>query len=61
MGNESQGISDELEPYITNRLYIPGFSAGNRQIAESLNVSVAAGIICAEFRRRNQTGSDYSK
>ena len=51
MGNESHGISEELLPYINTQLYIPNFSkiSGNR--AESLNVSVAAGIICAEFRK----------
>jgi TrmH family RNA methyltransferase len=51
MGNESHGISEELLPYINTQLYIPNFSkiSGNR--AESLNVSVAAGIICSEFRK----------
>jgi TrmH family RNA methyltransferase len=61
LGSESHGIADALTPYIKNRLYIPGFPFENQKVAESLNVSVAAGIICAEFRRRNQTGSDYSK
>jgi len=51
MGNESKGISQSIEPFIRQRLMIPGYPE-NKQGAESLNVSIAAGIICAEFRRR---------
>ena len=47
MGNESKGISEELKQLIDKPLYIP--KAGG---AESLNVSVATGIICSEFLRR---------
>lgn len=47
MGNESKGISEELKQFIDKPLYIP--KAGG---AESLNVSVATGIICSEFSRR---------
>lgn len=47
MGNESKGISEELKQLIDKPLYIP--KAGG---AESLNVSVATGIICSEFSRR---------
>ncbi len=54
MGNESHGISQELLPYINTQLYIPNYSRVSGYRAESLNVSVAAGIICAEFRK-NQT------
>ncbi|MCB0409481.1 MAG: RNA methyltransferase [Flavobacteriales bacterium] len=46
MGNESQGISKELIPFITKRITIPKF--GN---AESLNVAVATAILCSESRR----------
>lgn len=52
MGNEAHGISKELTPYIHNRLYIPNYAGKSGYEAESLNVSVATGIICAEFRRR---------
>ncbi len=52
MGNESHGISEELKPYIGHYLSIPIFSTKPGQNPESLNVSVAAGIICSEFRRR---------
>lgn len=51
MGNEGNGISPELEPYIGSRLYIPNYPAG-QLTSESLNVAVAAAITCAEFRRR---------
>ena len=50
IGNESRGISKELEPYITRRLFIPSFGSGSK--AESLNASVATAVICAEFRRQ---------
>lgn len=50
-GNESRGISSLLLPFITEALMVPrGGNGGNG--AESLNVSVAAGIFCAEFKRR---------
>ncbi len=51
MGNEGNGISEELRPLINRRLLIPNYPEG-RQTAESLNVAMATGIICAEFRRR---------
>ncbi len=51
MGNEGNGISPALEPYIGKRLYIPNYPAGE-PTSESLNVAIAAAITCAEFRRR---------
>ena len=51
MGNEGNGISPSLEPYISHRLYIPNFPQG-AVTSESLNVAVATAITCAEFRRR---------
>jgi len=50
-GNEGKGISDELENIITQKISIPPFKKNNLTV-ESLNVSVAASIVCAEFRRR---------
>jgi TrmH family RNA methyltransferase len=47
LGNESKGVDERLATYIDSTILIPKF--GN---AESLNVSVAAGIICSEFARR---------
>lgn len=51
MGNEGNGISDELRTCITNKIKIPNFPKG-RPTADSLNVAVATAITCAEFRRR---------
>lgn len=53
MGNEGNGISPETEKLVTSRLLIPNFPKGEAT-SESLNVSVAAAIICAEFRRRSK-------
>lgn len=44
MGNESRGISPVMAQAATSQLLIPGLGA-----AESLNVAVATGIICAEL------------
>lgn len=46
MGNESKGISDELESYVTDKMTIPGFGQ-----AESLNVAIATAILCDNFKR----------
>jgi TrmH family RNA methyltransferase len=51
MGNEGRGISKEVEKKIDHRLSIPSFSGGKNR-AESLNVAIAAGIICSEFKRK---------
>ena len=51
MGNEGNGISQEVRPLITRRLLIPNYHQG-AETAESLNVAIAAAITCAEFRRR---------
>lgn len=51
MGNEGNGISEETEKLIDQKLSIPNFSE-NKQRAESLNVSVATAILCSEFKRR---------
>lgn len=48
MGNEGNGISDDLLPHISHRLTIPSF--GDKS-SESLNVAIATGIVCSEFRR----------
>jgi len=48
IGNESNGISAELERLITNRITIPQF--GSLQETESLNAAVATGIILSEFK-----------
>jgi TrmH family RNA methyltransferase len=49
LGNEANGISEEVEKIVKNRLAIPRF--GILQQTESLNVATAAAIILSEFRR----------
>ena len=52
MGNEGNGISPEIARHVTHRLLIPPYPADS-DTAESLNVSIATAIVCAEFRRIN--------
>lgn len=49
LGNEGQGISTEITDKLTTKLGIPYFHHKGR-VTESLNVAVAAGIICSRFR-----------
>ena len=51
MGNEGRGVSAECAASFSRRLLIPAYSAAG-QGSESLNVAMATGIVCAEFRRR---------
>jgi len=48
IGNESKGISEEIQNLITHPIFIPSFGQSK---AESLNASVASAIVLAEFRR----------
>jgi len=50
-GNEGSGISDETAGKIKYRISVPSFGKTPDR-AESLNVAVAAGIICSEFKRQ---------
>lgn len=50
MGNEANGISQEVMKTITNSITIPRF--GDIQQTESLNVATATAIILSEFCRR---------
>ena len=50
LGNESKGISDDLIPFITDRIMIPRTSDTGNGI-DSLNVSMAASVIFSEFTR----------
>jgi RNA methyltransferase, TrmH family len=52
MGNESKGISDKVAALVNRRLKIPPYPT-DRQGSESLNVAIAAAIVCAEFRRQS--------
>lgn len=46
LGNEGNGISSALKSHITHQITIPKFGT-----AESLNVSIATGILLSEFYR----------
>lgn len=52
LGNESKGISDRLLDYVDEKITIPGPEMPLAGI-ESLNVSMAAAVICSEFARRS--------
>lgn len=47
IGNEANGISQEVAGYVTNKISIPNFGK-----AESLNAAVATGIVVSEFKRK---------
>ena len=50
LGNEANGISDEVEALMNTRLSIPRF--GKLKQTESLNVANATAIILSEFKRQ---------
>ena len=50
MGNEGNGISQEVRSLITHPIRIPSYPK-NAETSESLNVSIATAIVLAEFRR----------
>ena len=49
MGNEANGVSDEIKALIKNKVSIPRF--GETQETESLNVATATAILLSEFKR----------
>ena len=51
MGNEGRGVTEPVARTVTRKLFIPPWPA-DRRGSESLNVAMATGIICSEFRRR---------
>lgn len=51
IGNESEGISANMEKIVNERLYIPPYPS-NSPGSESLNAAVATAITIAEFRRK---------
>ena len=50
MGNEGNGISEEVRTLITHPIRIPSYPK-DAETSESLNVAVATAIVLAEFRR----------
>lgn len=49
MGNEGNGISQAVRPFITHPLRIPSYPK-DAETSESLNVAIATAILLAEFR-----------
>ena len=49
IGNEANGISQEVQKYLTHPITIP---AANSNGSESLNAANACAIICSEFHRQ---------
>jgi TrmH family RNA methyltransferase len=49
VGNESKGISTEVQKHVTRKLTIKPSTVSS---SESLNVSMATSIVCYEFRRQ---------
>jgi TrmH family RNA methyltransferase len=52
LGNESKGISEELIPFITEKIKIPKYSNAKEGI-DSLNVGMAASVVFSEFIRKS--------
>jgi len=52
-GNESKGLSEKISEKCSQKINIP---SGGKNTAESLNLAISTGIICAELARRS-----YSK
>ncbi|MDG2280037.1 MAG: RNA methyltransferase [Flavicella sp.] len=51
MGNEANGVSEEIENLCTDKIMIPRF--GKVQETESLNVATATAILLSEFQRKS--------
>ncbi len=52
MGNEANGVSEEILQLSKHRITIPNFSKNSA--TESLNVATATGILLSEFRRTTE-------
>lgn len=52
MGNESKGMSYGLSALMDKNIKIPSYAPPSSDM-ESLNVSIATAIVCAEFKRRH--------
>ena len=51
MGNEGQGVSDQVAATVTRRLLIPSYPP-ERPTSESLNVATATAVVLAQFRSK---------
>lgn len=54
IGNESHGISKQIQSLVSHRITIPSAIPGEQGRAESLNASLATGIFCYEINRQRQ-------
>lgn len=61
LGNEANGIRMETRAFISNAISIPSYYDKSSIGPDSLNVAIAAGIVCAEFRRRDLVGGGIGK
>ncbi len=52
IGSESHGLSEALISLSSQQITIPAFHSSQDESAESLNASIAAALMCYEFRRR---------
>ena len=52
IGNESNGISEEMIPLIHKKITIPTSNNSKEMKPESLNASIATAIFCYEFRKK---------
>jgi RNA methyltransferase, TrmH family len=52
LGNESRGISEELIPFVTEKILIPKYNQAKQGI-DSLNVGMAASVVFSEFLRKS--------
>jgi len=50
LGNEANGISEEIEKLVTQKITIPKFGAVQK--TESLNIAMATSIVLSEFKRK---------
>jgi RNA methyltransferase, TrmH family len=57
LGNESKGISEELMPFITEKIKIPKFNKAKAGL-DSLNVGMAASVVFSEFLRKSGNITD---
>lgn len=53
IGNESKGIGRNIQEFVTEKITILPHKGERKENAESLNASVAASLVMAEFRRQN--------
>jgi TrmH family RNA methyltransferase len=51
-GNESHGLSRQLESHIGQKISIPSFSTFGKS-SESLNVASSVAVVCSELKRRS--------